>query len=105
MSPKQETILVLVSDDDHQNLSTSWSANESGDGVFAGPLRIRAAQAAADRATVEIFEGELWTASATTAAGAYAAIAHAAGTAERQLDRGPGHLIVKILGVDSTGAI
>lgn len=105
MSPKQETIVVLATSDDNQDLSTSWSANEAGDGQFAGPLRIQAAQAAADHATVEIFDGELWTANAITAAGAYAAIAYAAGNAQYALDRGPGDLIAKILGADTIGAI
>ena len=105
MPPRNETIVVMVTCDDNRDLSTSWSANEAGSGVFAGPLRAAATQAAADHATVEIFEGELWTASATTAAGAYAAIAHAAGTAQYALDRGPGNLIAKILGADTIGAI
>lgn len=96
--------MVLVTSDDNRDLSTSWSAIEAGDGQFAGPLRAQAAQAAADRANVEIFEGKLWTADATTAAGAYAAIAYAAGTNEYLLDRGPGHLIELVLGVDTIGA-
>ncbi|MHC5796160.1 hypothetical protein ACVXZ4_08385 [Lacisediminihabitans sp. FW035] len=104
MSPKQETIVVIVTTDDGGDLSTSWSANETGEGLFAGPLRVPAAQAAADHAAVEIFDGELWTADAFTSAGAYAAIAHAAGTAEYMLDRGPGALVARILGAD-TGAI
>ena len=104
MSPRNETIVVIVTSDDNRDLSTSWSANEAGDGVFAGPLRVQAAQAAADHAVVEIFEGELWTADAASAAGAYAAIASAAGAYEFQLDRGPGHLIAKILGADTIGA-
>lgn len=104
MPSKQETIVVIVTGDDNRDLSTSWSTNEAGDGQFAGPLRVLAAQAAADRANVEIFEGELWTADAASAAGAYAAIAHAAGTNEYLLDRGPGHLIELVLGVDTIGA-
>ena len=104
MTTRHKTVVVLVTSDDNRDLSTSWSANEAGDGVFAGPLRAAAAQAAADHATVEIFEGELWTADAASAAGAYAAIAYAAGTYEFQLDRGPGQLIELVLGVDTIGA-
>lgn len=106
MSRKQETIVVQATGDDNENLSTSWSANDAGDGVFAGPLRTQAAQAAADHVTVEIFDGELWVADATSAAGAYAAIAHAAGRNGYRLDRGPGHLIARILlGADYLGAL
>lgn len=105
MPPRQETIVVLVTSDDNRDLSTSWSANEAGDGQFAGPLRAQAAQAATNHTVVEIFEGELWTADATTADGAYAAIAYAAGNAQYALDRGPGDLIAKILGADTIGAI
>lgn len=99
MTRRQETIVVLVTWAPDKDLSTAWSASEVGDGQFAGPLRAAAAQAASDHVSVEIFDGELWVADATTSAGAYAAIAHAAGTAQFSLDRGPGSLIARLLGV------
>ena len=96
---KQNTIVVQVTGETGGDLSTAWSAGEDGNGQFSGPLRAIAAQAAAAHFTVEIFDGELWTADATSAAGAYAAIAHAAGDAEYGLDRGPGSLVARLLGV------
>jgi hypothetical protein len=100
--PKQCTVVILVSDGD-TDLSTAWSASDNGDsGCFAGPLRAIAAAAAESHVEVEVFPGELWTADDVSAAGALAAIVSAAGKNVWFLDRGPGPLVARLLGVTDT---
>ena len=94
--------MVLIRDGD-TDFTTAWSASDAGGpGQFAGPLRTAARAAAEARADVEVFFDEFWTADDVTAEGALAAIVHAAGDRTWCLDRGPGSLVARLLGVPNT---
>ena len=99
---KQETVVILVRDGD-TDFTTAWSSDDSGGpGQFAGPLRTIARAAAEAHVDVEVFPDEFWTADDVTADGALAAIVHAALDRTWYLDRGPGSLVARLLGVSNT---
>lgn len=101
---KDNTVVILVSDGD-TDLSTAWSAgDDGGPGCFAGPLRAAATAAAESHIEVEVFPDEFWTADDVTAPGALAAIVSAAGQNVWVLDRGPGSLVARLLGVTDTAS-
>jgi hypothetical protein len=99
---KQDTVVILIKDGD-TDFTTAWSASDDGGpGQFAGPLRTIARAAAEAQVDVEVFPGELWRADDRTADGALASIVHAAGDRTWYLDRGPGSLVARLLGVSAT---
>ena len=99
---RQDTVVILIQDGD-TDFSTAWSASDDGGpGQFAGPLRSEARAAAEAGVDVEVFPDEFWRAGDLSADGALAAIVHAAGDRTWYLDRGPGSLVARLLGVSDT---
>ena len=98
----QDTLVVLIKDGD-TDFTTAWSSSDDGGpGQFAGPLRTAARAAAEAHNDVAVFPDDLWTADDVTPDGALAAIVHAAGDRTWCLDRGPGSLVARLLGVPNT---
>ena len=91
-----ETIVVNVN-----GQSTAWASNEGKPGVFAGPLRNAARDHAFAGTIVELAPGDLQAAGLATADEALAAIIAASPGADRALERAPGYLIARVLGVTS----